>query len=201
MISPLRLASVMVGLLLAASASASSAPVTLALPGQTQLQLTPGSRATATLHSRTGRAAVALDAPLRTLMMQSSTLIAASTTGFLHGGAPATVLYARVPSNPTRPMGYCGAGQEDYLLLLGIRGQRLVLLDRLLVHSCLQSIESASGMDAPPQAAMTPLPPPWVARFDAGPPGHARARCVRVQQDALVMEDCGQKPAGHPSDD
>lgn len=187
----------MAGWLLAASASA--APITLSLPGQAQLQLTPGSRPTATLYTHSGGVAVALDAPLRDLMMQLPTLIPASSTGFLLGTSPATVLYARVPSNPSRSMGYCGAGQEDYLVLLGIRRQQLVLLDRLLVQSCLHSIESADGMGELPQAALTPLPPPWVARFHVGPPGEARPRCVRVEQDALVMDDCDQRPDANAS--
>lgn len=36
--------------------------------------------------------------------------------------------------------GYCGAGYEDYLLLVEIRGKKLTLKDQFLLQSCLKSI-------------------------------------------------------------
>jgi hypothetical protein len=36
--------------------------------------------------------------------------------------------------------GYCGAGYEDYLLLLEISANKIVLRDQFLLQSCLKSI-------------------------------------------------------------
>jgi len=51
------------------------------------------------------------------------------------------IVVAREPSRP-KAMGrdYCGAGYEDYLLLVEILEQKLLLRDEILLQSCLKSI-------------------------------------------------------------
>jgi hypothetical protein len=49
------------------------------------------------------------------------------------------VVLARVPSRPeTMGMGYCGAGYEDYLLLVELHKRTLILRDQFLLQSCLK---------------------------------------------------------------
>lgn len=51
------------------------------------------------------------------------------------------IVMIREPSLPnTMGRGYCGAGYEDYLLLVEILGRKLLLRDELLLQSCLKSI-------------------------------------------------------------
>lgn len=49
------------------------------------------------------------------------------------------VLINREISNP-RPLGYCGAGHEDYILTIEISGRKINLLDSFLLQSCLENI-------------------------------------------------------------
>jgi hypothetical protein len=51
------------------------------------------------------------------------------------------IMLAREYSRPgAMGQGYCGAGYEDYLLLVEILERKLVLRDQLLLQSCLRSI-------------------------------------------------------------
>lgn len=51
------------------------------------------------------------------------------------------IILVREPSRPgAMGKGYCGAGYEDYLLLIEIRKHELILRDQLLLQSCLKSI-------------------------------------------------------------
>lgn len=65
---------------------------------------------------------------------------------------PVYVILSREPSRPDNMgRGYCGAGHEDYLLLVEKERQKLVLRDKLLLQSCLESrlIYSTAGGDDP----------------------------------------------------
>jgi len=57
---------------------------------------------------------------------------------------PEAQLFTVLTREPSRPgamgQGYCGAGYEDYLLLVEIRGKKLTLKDQFLLQSCLKSI-------------------------------------------------------------
>lgn len=61
-----------------------------------------------------------------------------------HAGNPKEQLFIVMVREPSRPngmgRGYCGAGYEDYLLLVEILEQKLLLRDQLLLQSCLKSI-------------------------------------------------------------
>lgn len=56
-----------------------------------------------------------------------------------------------VAKRPSKPQsfgkGFCGAGTEDYLYLIGFADAKLVYVDRLLVRSCLNNIEVGYGED------------------------------------------------------
>ncbi len=55
--------------------------------------------------------------------------------------SPIFIVMTREPSRPNAMgRGYCGAGYEDYLLLVEILEQKLFLRDRFLLQSCLKSI-------------------------------------------------------------
>ncbi|MBT9568215.1 MAG: hypothetical protein IV085_07935 [Thiobacillus sp.] len=57
-------------------------------------------------------------------------------------------LVAKLPSKPrSLGKGYCGAGTEDYLYLIGYGDAKLVYVDRLLVRSCLNNVEVGYGED------------------------------------------------------
>jgi hypothetical protein len=62
------------------------------------------------------------------------------------------LIFVRVPSRPGRMgLGYCGAGFEDYLLLVGLERQRLIFRDKFLLQSCLSGkfINTADGQEDP----------------------------------------------------
>jgi hypothetical protein len=51
------------------------------------------------------------------------------------------IVLSREPSRPnSMGRGYCGAGYEEYLLLIEISGAKIELRDQFLLQSCLQSI-------------------------------------------------------------
>jgi hypothetical protein len=62
------------------------------------------------------------------------------------------IVLTREPSRPgAMGHGYCGAGYEDYLLLIEVLGRKLLLRDQFLVQSCLKSISMFidQGDDSP----------------------------------------------------
>lgn len=65
---------------------------------------------------------------------------------------PKLIILTREPSRPgNMGRGYCGAGHEDYLLLVELMDRKLVLRDKLLLQSCLEGIliYSDAGGDDP----------------------------------------------------
>jgi hypothetical protein len=61
-----------------------------------------------------------------------------------NAGNPKEQLFIVMVREPSRPnamgRGYCGAGYEDYLLLVEMLEEKLLLRDQLLLQSCLKSI-------------------------------------------------------------
>ena len=49
------------------------------------------------------------------------------------------VVLLREPSNPKHRTGYCGAGFEDFLLLIEITSKEAYLRDQFLLQSCIES--------------------------------------------------------------
>ena len=57
-------------------------------------------------------------------------------------------LVAKLPSKPKSfGKGFCGAGTEDYIYLIGFGDAKLVYVDRMLTRSCLNNIEVGHGED------------------------------------------------------
>lgn len=50
------------------------------------------------------------------------------------------VVLSREPSRQNRSSGFCGAGYEDFLLLIEVKKKQVVLADKFLLQSCLESI-------------------------------------------------------------
>lgn len=67
---------------------------------------------------------------------------------------PLFVVVTRESSTVRRGMGFCGAGLEDYLLLLEVGNNKIVLKDQLLLQSCLKSIFLASDSGDDPIKAL-----------------------------------------------
>jgi hypothetical protein len=54
---------------------------------------------------------------------------------------PLFIVVSREPSRPNAMgQGYCGAGYEDYLLLIAVSSSKIQLRDKFLLQSCLKSI-------------------------------------------------------------
>lgn len=88
-----------------------------------------------------------LDKGIRKLFRQSEELSPAFSQPSVGGNY--LVLIARVPSRIPQGSGYCGAGYEDYAILLELRNRNITLLDDFLLQSCLKSIslDSDGGGD------------------------------------------------------
>lgn len=102
--------------------------------------------------STAGARAVLLDGPLaRELARASEVVSVGGDRGVLQGGRTFLVLGVAIPSVAKPGDGFCGAGTEDFLLLVEwkARPSKLELRDRLRVQSCIQSMElqSEQGSD------------------------------------------------------
>jgi hypothetical protein len=64
------------------------------------------------------------------------------------------VVLVREPSKNPQGTGFCGAGLEDYLLLIEVSSEKISILDKLLLQSCLTSQELASDQGSNPLKAM-----------------------------------------------
>ena len=93
------------------------------------------------------------------LNLDSPTAQSLRTAAILHqlGQQPSTmdkenavVFVARYPSQRKNPMGRCGTGYEDFLLLFGFDQKKFRLRDKFLLQSCLQTLALApDGEDDP----------------------------------------------------
>ena len=117
--------------------------------------------------------AIAFDRALESELLRAEQWVAVAGRGFAEGSRTFVVLGAAIPSVAKPGLGYCGAGTEDYLLLIEwkTRPRRLELRDRVQVQSCLQSMALQSdqgselrvvlrGIDDPGKATLTWLQHP-----------------------------------------
>jgi hypothetical protein len=65
------------------------------------------------------------------------------------------VILTREPSRQNRTTSFCGAGYEDYLILIEVAKNRVSLLDTVLLQSCLKSILLRTDRDDDPLQAIT----------------------------------------------
>lgn len=194
-----RAAALAVVLMLALGAVASPAPLTLLLNDGKHLILAGGSdKPTAWLNSPASRTPLVMDAPLLERLTEAQAMVFLHDAGRRHDHAASITLLVRVPSNPSTPMGYCGAGHEDSLLLIEVHDQRLRLLDQMLLQSCLKTITLASSSGDHLGEALTPMAHPWVASFQREADDAEQRYCIRVQGRRLVMENCPAMPNVRP---
>lgn len=180
---------VLVALTLAACASVSEEGIRFGLPNAQEVTIF--GRAGNLMARITGQQApMAMGASLQHRIAAADSLLLITTASFPLGTGQGVVAVARVPSS-TNPMGYCGAGHEDYLVLIKVTETQLLLLDEHLVQSCVGnlSIETESG-DNDPQVAIAAGQFPIVARFDSltAPGDERRALQARIEADKIVIE-------------
>jgi len=188
-----------IGLALAcAPAGAGGAGTLLPLPAGRVLELVPGGTPRAVLRGAGRPLTLKIDAALQPLLVKADALIPVVDQGAALESGPGTVVIARLSSNPARRTGYCGAGEEDLLLLLAVQDGRVLLRDQLRVRSCLNSIylHDASGREGAYTFPVA-LGYPWVLDAWRGAAADERY-CVRVARDRLHVDArCGQ-PGGAP---
>lgn len=106
-----------------------------------------------------------------------------------------SVILARIPSVPDAGgRGYCGAGHEDYMLLVERKDRSLRLLDRLLIQSCLKNIDLASDQGDNPRLAIKTGIAPIIASFDlmSADDSPAKARQVVLKDNKLLLIDAAR---------
>ncbi len=73
----------------------------------------------------------------------------------VHSNRDLFVVLSREPSKQNRTASFCGAGYEDYLILIEATKKRILLLDKLLLQSCLKSILLQTDNGDDPLKAIT----------------------------------------------
>lgn len=86
----------------------------------------------------------------------------------------------RIPSPSKSPEGFCGAGYEDYVLLIGIKGNTAKLKDRILVQSCTNNISLVSDNGDDPKNCITPLKHPQIAEIESMSPPNFEIKKQRI---------------------
>ncbi len=186
---PARMAATCTGLLLTASVVAAPVTFVFSLPDGNHLSVSASDKHVHAQRMSGKRRAISVDSDLRRVLMQANTVFPINRSGFMLEGGPGVTLFVRTASNPGHPMDYCGSGREDQVLLIEVRANRLVLLDRLLLDSCLRSIAVIADLGDSPQKAVEPMAYPWVARFQALNMGGPYPRCVRIAHQRLWVDD------------
>lgn len=182
------------------AAMAAPAPITVALSDGSGARLRIDSaHGSAQLLSASGTKTLRLDTTLRDALSRSDTALAVGRHRLTAEPDNSVLLLVSAPSNPTAPMGYCGAGQEDGLLLLAVRNGALVMHDFVLLQSCLHSIAQAVDLGAEPAAALYSLPRPWLVGFAAMHEDRRVQRCVGIGDERLTFQDdCMAAPDASP---
>ncbi len=134
---------------------------------------------------------VSLDKPLQTRLRRATELVVLAGRGFTDDGRTFFILGVATPSVQTPGAGFCGAGTEDFLLLIEWKDKprRLELRDPLQVQSCLQSMVLASdqgsdllvvlhGVDDPAKVVLS-----WLQHLRYG----AVTRTLTVSRGAFVL--------------
>lgn len=132
--------------------ASSADPLKVALPEAGSLSIAAGSgpvRAWVSVGpgpSATTGQRVNVNARLTRELRSASEVVSVGAKAFSQDGYTYLVLGVSTPSVVSPSSGYCGAGTEDFLLLVEwkTRPPRLELRDRIQVQSCLQSMELRS---------------------------------------------------------
>jgi hypothetical protein len=179
---------------------AAPAPISVPLADGSGARLRIDSRqGSARLLSASGETELRVNATLRDALSRSDTVLAIGQHRLTAEPDSSVLLFVSAPSHPTAAMGYCGAGQEDGLLLLAVRNGALVMHDFVLLQSCLHSIEQAVDLGAEPAAAFHPVPSPWLVSFAAMHDDKRVQRCVGIRDERLTFQDdCITAPDASP---
>ncbi|MEG2806068.1 hypothetical protein [Stenotrophomonas sp.] len=147
------------------------------------------AQGSAQLQSGAGTSVLRVNPTLRDALSRSDTVQAVGRHRVAAAPDNSVLLLVSAPSNPGSPSGYCGAGQEDGLMLLAVRNGALVVQDFVLLQSCVHSIEQAIDMGSDAAAALHPLPAPWLLRFAAMQDDRRVERCVGIKDERLNFQD------------
>jgi hypothetical protein len=101
---------------------------------------------------------ISFDAQVQSHLANAESATHIFPTAISKTSPPLFVVVIRKPSTVRRGMGFCGAGLEDYLLLLEVGNNKIVLKDELLLQSCLKSIALASDSGDDPIKALQANP-------------------------------------------
>lgn len=99
---------------------------------------------------------------------------------FFLGSSPAFFVIVRIPSDLNHPDGRCGAGHEDYILLVSIHGDIAKLEDRALIQSCLKDISLVSDKGDHPRNAISYTSSPETAVFQSMSPPDFKIKNQRM---------------------
>lgn len=106
-------------------------------------------------------------------------------------GSPFLTAIIRIRSAPDSPDGRCGAGHEDYVLLIGIDGNTARLNDQMLIQSCLKDISLVSDKGSSPKDAVFPSSAPYIASFQSSsaPGFEIEDHRIRIVDGKLQITD------------
>lgn len=144
------------------------------------------------LNTQHGTRALLIDGLLNDRLRDADEVQGINSNAFFIDHQPAFAAVVRLPSNSGSPQGFCGAGHEDFLVVLSLKDERLFMLDEQLLQSCLQSISLTSDQGDDPADALQPMAFPWIAQIEtiSASQGGSVTRCIRIQGQKLVMQDC-----------
>lgn len=191
-----RAAALLVAAVFALPAMAAPAPLTVPLTDGSGNRLRIDSAAgSAQLLSASGTTKLRVDPTLHEALSRSDTAVLLGRHRVAAEPDNSVLLYLSAPSRPAAPMGYCGAGQEDGVLLLAVRNGALIALDFMLLQSCLRSVEQAVDLADNGAAAFHPLPAPWLVSFTAMQDDTVVQRCVGIDAERMTVKDDCTTPA------
>lgn len=149
-----------VGVLVAISAIAASGSelLQLSLPDTRTISIEHVDSKLVAREIRKKTPSISFDAEAQSYLASAESATHIFPTAISKTSPPLFVVVIRKPSTKRRGMGFCGAGLEDYLLLLEVGSNRIVLKDQLLLQSCLQSIALASDSGDDPIKALQTNP-------------------------------------------
>lgn len=144
------------------------------------------------LNNQHGTRALFIDDRLKDRLRDADEVQGINSKAFIIDHQPAFAAVVRLPSNSLSPQGFCGAGHEDFLVLVSLKDERLFMLDEQLLQSCLQSLSLTSDQGDDPSDALQPMAFPWIAKVETISASQVGSvtRCIRIQGEKLVAEDC-----------
>lgn len=130
---------------------------------------------------------------LKRAIATADDVFVAGATAFEQEGRTYFYLVTQEPSRENRSAGYCGAGTEDVLRLIEMTTKpplRLIEQDKLLLQSCLESLEldDATGASLRKQLERRTDPQHLALTWSGHPKFGSSPKQVRVRDGRLVLE-------------